>query len=69
MSFSRTLFSLFQVILTFQSPLPALLAIITQDSKRSCYNKRKGADIYDDKYGTPVYNFLNKKIQIHLFVV
>ena len=35
MSFSRTHFSLISIIFTFQSPLPTLLAIITQDSERS----------------------------------
>ena len=34
MSFSRTYFSLLWIIFTFQSPLSALLTIITQDSER-----------------------------------
>lgn len=37
MSFSRTHFSLISIIFTFQSSLPTLLAIITQDSERSLY--------------------------------
>lgn len=37
MSFSHTNFSLFLIIFTFQSPLPASLAIITQYSERSLW--------------------------------
>lgn len=45
MSFSRTHFSLISIIFTFQSSLPTLLAIITQDSERSLVEHKLGTTI------------------------